>query len=125
MREAAISHVVVPVTGSAVPAAAGPAPGDWRFETILERIRSFAGQPAVAKSLPAIGALTLAAVAILAWLLLSTPPARTLYGNLGDADKASIDQALDAAGIPYELDPARSDERRVETESVSTVKIRW
>src|SRR3546814_6438978 len=46
----------------------------------------------------------LIAAAGLAWMMLSTPPQRTLFSGLPDADKAAVVQALDQANIDSHLD---------------------
>src|SRR3546814_10627991 len=46
----------------------------------------------------------LIAAAGLAWMMLSTPPQRTLCSGLPDADKAAVVQALDQANIDSHLD---------------------
>jgi flagellar M-ring protein FliF len=71
---------------------------------ILHKLRSFAAQPAVARSLPMMGMVALLGAAFLAWAVLHTPPQRDLFSGLADADKASVAQALDTAGIKYHLD---------------------
>lgn len=70
----------------------------------LERLRSFAGQPAIAKSLPMMGLLGIVGAAALAWSALSSPPQRDLFDGLADTDKAAVASALDSAAIPYALD---------------------
>jgi flagellar M-ring protein FliF len=71
---------------------------------ILERLSAFARQPAIAKSLPMMGLLGVLGAAALVWAVLHTGPQRDLFSGLGDADKASVVQALDTAGIKYHLD---------------------
>jgi flagellar M-ring protein FliF len=71
---------------------------------IAERVRSFAAQPAVARSLPALGAVAALALAVMMWFAFSAPPSRHLFDGLGDADSAAVVQALDASGIPYKID---------------------
>ncbi len=69
-----------------------------------ERVRAFAGQPAVRRSLPAIGVLVgLSALALL-WVGLSEPPQRVLYGSLSDSERAEVASALDTGGIAYNID---------------------
>ena len=71
---------------------------------ILQQIRGLAAQPAVAKSLPAIGFIALIGLAAMIWMVMSAPPSRTLFGSLPDEEKAAVVEALGAAGVPYELD---------------------
>lgn len=63
-------------------------------------------QPAVARSLPALGLLSVAGLAIAVWLGLQSPTQAPLYTGLADADKATVAEALQASGIGYSLDPA-------------------
>ncbi len=71
---------------------------------IMERFAAMMRQPAVAKSLPMIGMLGVLGAAALVWAVLHTGPQRDLFSGLGDADKASVVQALDTAGIKYHID---------------------
>lgn len=93
---------LVPATGGALPA---PIAGLGRQGSgVLTQIRSFAGQPAVAKSLPMLGLLGVLLAAALAWSMLHTPPQRDLFSGLADGDKAAVAAALDTAGIDYTID---------------------
>ncbi|HET8611428.1 MAG TPA: flagellar basal-body MS-ring/collar protein FliF [Sphingomonas sp.] len=76
---------------------------------LFERLGAIARQPAVAKSLPMIGMVALLGMAALAWAILHQPPQRDLFSGLADADKASVAQALDTAGIKYHLDNATGE----------------
>lgn len=72
----------------------------------LDRVRSMANQPALRRALPwFIGAGALGAAA-LAWAMISAPPQRQLYAQLGDAERAGVVAALDGAGIDYTIDNA-------------------
>jgi flagellar M-ring protein FliF len=73
---------------------------------MLDQAKALAAQPAVRRTLPFAGAIAAIGAAALAWTVLSTPPQRTLYAELGDSEKASVAQALDKASISYKLDPA-------------------
>lgn len=74
------------------------------FGPILERMRAFTRQPAVAKAMPAIGLLGLIGMAALLWAAFSTTPQRDLFRGLADADKGAVADALQSAGIKYEID---------------------
>ena len=55
-----------------------------------QRLKAFAAQPAIRRSLPAAAVLaSLTGVALL-WLALSDPPQRVLYGSLTDAERAEV-----------------------------------
>ncbi|PZU11526.1 flagellar basal-body MS-ring/collar protein FliF [Sphingomonas sp.] len=71
---------------------------------VLERIRGFARQPAVAKSLPMVGILGALAIAFAAWMTFATGPQRDLFAGLGDADKAAVADQLTSGGIKYQID---------------------
>ena len=78
--------------------------GKGGFGGIMDRLSTFTRQPAVAKSLPMLGLIGVLAAAALVWAVLHTGPQRDLFMGLGDADKASVVQALDTAGIKYHID---------------------
>ena len=75
-----------------------------RFANPLKQIGTMLSQPAVKRSLPLIFMVGLIAAAGLAWAMLSTPPQRTLFSGLPDADKAAIVQTLDQANIDNAID---------------------
>ncbi|MET0271046.1 MAG: flagellar basal-body MS-ring/collar protein FliF [Sphingomonas sp.] len=74
------------------------------FGATLERMRGFAGQPAVRKSMPAAGLVAVLGAGALVWSALSAPPQRDLFTGLGDADKAAVADVLTTSGIAYDLD---------------------
>lgn len=90
------------------PAASGlPArslPAAKTLTGVVGQARAFIAQPAVAKSLPAIGFIALVGLAVMLWMMFSAPPSRTLFSNLGDEEKAAVVEALQGAGVAYELD---------------------
>ena len=71
---------------------------------LIGRLRGFAQQPAVAKSLPLLGAAAALGLALLAWLSFASGPQRDLFTGLGDADKAAVADTLNGANIKYTLD---------------------
>jgi flagellar M-ring protein FliF len=71
---------------------------------ILQNMSGMLRQPAVQKSLPMIAMIGVLAAAALVWAVLHQGPQRDLFSGLGDADKASVVQALDTAGIKYHID---------------------
>ncbi|HEX8447374.1 MAG TPA: flagellar basal-body MS-ring/collar protein FliF [Sphingomonas sp.] len=79
-------------------------PSTSGFGSVLERIRSFAGQPAVAKAMPAVGLLAMIGLAFLIWSSFSAAPQRDLFRGLPDGDKAAVADALQTAGIQYTID---------------------
>ena len=75
-----------------------------RFANPLTQVRGLLGQPAVRRSLPLMFLVALIAAAALAWMSLSTPTQKTLFGGLPDADKAAVTAALTQGGITSHLD---------------------
>ena len=75
-----------------------------RFANPLTQIRGVLAQPAVRRSLPMMLMVGLIAAAALAWMALSTPPQKTLFTGLPDADKAAVSSALTQAGIASTVD---------------------
>ncbi len=90
---------------------AGPAGTPPALRTIpgpaggaLQKVRAFAAQPAVAKSMPALIVAGIVALAALAYMTLVQPPQRSLFQGLADSDKAAVADALGSAGIKYQID---------------------
>ncbi len=72
--------------------------------TFGERLSGFAAQPAVKKALPWFAGLASIGMLALIWTALSPAPQRMLYSSLGDAERAGVVGALDAAAIDYAID---------------------
>ena len=90
-------------SGGAV--AISPSPmGAGRMGNMLQGVRGLTAQPAVAKSLPAIGLIALLGIAALIWMAVSAGPDRTLFSGMADEDKATVVEALGTAGIAYSID---------------------
>lgn len=70
----------------------------------LSMLRSFVDQPAFRRSLPALGGAGALLMAGAAWWAIQSPNQTPLYAGLTDGDKASVADALQAAGIPYSID---------------------
>ena len=70
------------------------------------RLQRMIAQPAVQRSLPALGVLGIVGAAALAWSVVSGSPQRDLLGALSESDKAAVATALDTAAVPYSLDSA-------------------
>ena len=68
-----------------------------------------------------IAAAVAAGVSVVLWS--HGPTYSLLYANLGTEDQASVTQALDAAGIPYHMDPG-SSAIQVPTERVSEARLK-
>ncbi|UAK26034.1 flagellar basal-body MS-ring/collar protein FliF [Sphingomonas nostoxanthinifaciens] len=91
-----MSDTTLPVP---VAATAGATPN-----AMLERVRGFARQPAVAKSLPFVGIAGAILIALLAWTSFAKGPQRDLFAGLSDQDKASVADTLKSSGVAYTLD---------------------
>ena len=77
-----------------------------RFANPLRQIQGVMAQPAVRRAGPMALMVGLVGAAALAWGALSTPPQKTLFAGLPDADKASVTQALSAGNIDSHIDDA-------------------
>ncbi|MBA4772678.1 MAG: flagellar M-ring protein FliF [Sphingomonas sp.] len=75
-----------------------------RFANPIRQINDMLAQPMVRRSLPMVLMIALIASAAGAWLMLATPPQKTLFPALPDADKAAVTAALDAANISSTID---------------------
>ena len=80
------------------------APVPERFANPLLQMKGVLAQPAVRRSAPMALVIGLVAAAALAWMALATPPQKTLFAGLADADKAAVVQALEQASIPAAVD---------------------
>lgn len=72
--------------------------------TPFTRLRAFASQPPVRRSLPVFGGVAAIGLAALAYTALAPAPQRTLYSQLDDAERAGVVEALDKAAIGYTID---------------------
>jgi flagellar M-ring protein FliF len=75
-----------------------------RFANPLRQIQGVLAQPAVRRAGPMALMVGLIGAAALAWSALSTPPQKTLFSGLADADKAAVTQALSAGNIDSHID---------------------
>jgi flagellar M-ring protein FliF len=92
------------MSDAALPVAASSRlPAGLPSGNVLERIREFTRQPAVAKSLPIVGFIGALAIAFAAWMTFATGPQREFAG-LTDADKAAVADQLTTSGIKYSID---------------------
>jgi len=70
----------------------------------LSALWAFAEQPAVQRSLPALGGAGALLLAGAAWWAMQSPSQTPLYAGLADGDKAAVADALQAAGIAFSID---------------------
>lgn len=103
-----------PTRGIAIPTGSGGA--------MLAPLKNLLGNPAVAKSLPALLGLALVGIAALIWMAVSAPPSRDLFQGLPDSDKAAVGEALASAGIAHEID-TRSGALTVSEDDYHQAKI--
>jgi flagellar M-ring protein FliF len=75
-----------------------------RFANPLRQIQGVFAQPAVRRAGPMALLIALVGAAALAWATLASPPQKTLFTGLPDADKAAVTQALTAANIASTID---------------------
>ena len=92
------------ITATAARSVALPSGNGAGFGSALQQLRGITSQPAVAKSLPALGLLALAGLAAILWMTFSAPPSRDLFQGLPDGDKAAVAEALKSSGIDFSLD---------------------
>lgn len=69
----------------------------------LSQARSFAGQPAIRRAMPAIILVGAAALGLIAYFLFSQPDRMTLYTGLPEAQKSQAMATLEAAGVDVVL----------------------
>ena len=93
----------VPADPAGLPATP-PAPvTGWR--TMLPpAMQGFVSQPALARALPALGALGAVAAAATLWMAISSGADRVLYTSLTDAERAKVVETLEGGGIAYSID---------------------
>ena len=102
MSETAATTELTTLPRRGVPAGSGGS----ALRGTIQSMRSFVAQPAVQKSLPAIGFAALIGLAAIIWMIFSAPPQRPLYPGLGDEEKAAVVQALAAANIDHDVNSA-------------------
>jgi flagellar M-ring protein FliF len=93
-----------------------------RFANPLRQIQGVFAQPAVRRAGPMALMVTLLGGAALAWSALSTPPQKTLFSGLADADKAAVTSALSAANIDSHVDDA-TDTLTVDEDDYSKARM--
>ena len=75
-----------------------------RIAVPLNQVRGLLQQPAVRRATPMMTVIGLVAAAAAAWMFIATPPQKTLFSGLPDADKAAVTQALAQANIKSRID---------------------
>jgi flagellar M-ring protein FliF len=69
----------------------------------FESFSAFTRQPAFRRALPMLGVSGALLIAAGAWSVLQSPAQLPVYAGLNDSDKAAVSDALQAAGIAYQL----------------------
>lgn len=77
-----------------------------RFAEPLKQVTGMLQQPAFKRALPFLIVVALVGAVALAWVMLVTPPQRTLFAGLPDADKQAVMTALTTAGIKSSMNDA-------------------
>lgn len=93
-----------------------------RFANPLRQIQGVFAQPAVRRAGPMALMVGLIGAAGLAWSALSTPPQKTLFAGLPDADKAAVTQALTAGNITSHIEEG-TDSVTVAEEDYSKARL--
>jgi len=75
-----------------------------RIAVPLKQMNGLLQQPAVKRAMPLMIVIGMIALAATAWLLIATPPQKTLFTALADADKAAVTSALAQANISSRID---------------------
>lgn len=92
------------IPAGAAPLSATPLRAAAAAPNPLATVRGFMDQPAVRRSLPALGGAAALLLAGSAWWAMQSPAQAPLYAGLADNDKAAVADALQSAGIKYAID---------------------
>ena len=75
----------------------------------ISELRRMASQPAVKRAIPAVTAIAVVFVGLIAYLVLQQPSRTTLYASLPESEKSKILDALMNSGIDATIDPTTGD----------------
>ena len=75
----------------------------------ISELRRMANQPAVKRAMPAVAAIAVVFVGLLAYMILQQPSRTTLYASLPESEKSKILDALMNSGIDATIDPTTGD----------------
>ena len=75
----------------------------------ISELRRMANQPAVKRAMPAVAAIAVVFVGLLAYLIFQQPSRTTLYASLPESEKSKILDALMNSGIDATIDPTTGD----------------
>ncbi len=75
----------------------------------ISELRRMANQPAVKRAMPAVAAIAVVFVGLIAYLILQQPSRTTLYASLPESEKSKILDALMNSGIDATIDPTTGD----------------
>ena len=75
----------------------------------ISELRRMANQPAVKRAMPAVAAIAVVFVGLLAYMIMQQPSRTTLYASLPESEKSKILDALMNSGIDATIDPTTGD----------------
>jgi len=75
----------------------------------ISELRRMANQPAVKRAMPAVAAIAVVFVGLIAYMILQQPSRTTLYASLPESEKSKILDALMNSGIDATIDPTTGD----------------
>ena len=75
----------------------------------ISELRRMANQPAVKRAMPAVAAIAVVFVGLIAYMVLQQPSRTTLYASLPESEKSKILDALMNSGIDATIDPTTGD----------------
>jgi flagellar M-ring protein FliF len=75
----------------------------------ISELRRMANQPAVKRAMPAVAAIAVVFVGLIAYMIFQQPSRTTLYASLPESEKSKIIDALMNSGIDATIDPTTGD----------------
>jgi flagellar M-ring protein FliF len=75
----------------------------------ISELRRMANQPAVKRAMPAVAAIAVIFVGLIAYLILQQPSRTTLYASLPESEKSKVLDALINSGVDATIDPTTGD----------------
>ena len=75
----------------------------------ISELRRMANQPAVKRAMPAVAAIAVVFVGLIAYMIFQQPSRTTLYASLPESEKSKILDALMNSGIDATIDPTTGD----------------
>jgi flagellar M-ring protein FliF len=75
----------------------------------ISELRRMANQPAIKRAMPAVAAIAVVFVGLIAYMIFQQPSRTTLYASLPESEKSKILDALMNSGIDATIDPTTGD----------------